>query len=143
MIPIFNILAKKKRTVTLVSISLLILTILVILSIEKKENNDLFTDNYFPYIRVMIQNGCGFTGVANNVRNSVSDMNIDVVEVGNARQFIYNETLIVVKHNDEQDLKRLQNMTGIKNVIYAINENYFVPFIIIAGRDYQTYFPQK
>ena len=141
--PIFNILARNKRIVLLVGSAVLILAILIIINIERKDNNDLYTDSYIPYIRVMVQNGCGFTGVANNVRNSMSEMNINVVEVGNARQFIYDETIIVVKQNDEQDLKRLQSVTGIKNVIYALNDNYFVPFIIVAGRDYQNYFPQK
>ena len=107
---------------------------------ENNKKTDDSIDKYFPAIKVIVQNGCGFAGVANNVKNSLSNHNIDVISVNNARKFVYDDTLIVVKHNDEDDLKRLKSTTGIENVIYAINENYLVPFIIIAGKDYQKYF---
>ncbi|MCL2065245.1 MAG: LytR C-terminal domain-containing protein [Candidatus Cloacimonetes bacterium] len=107
---------------------------------DRRETESYLSESDFPSIRIMIQNGCGFVGVAQNVRNAVSQKNIDVVGVSNSRKFIYNETIIIVKHDDEIDLQRLKNMTGIENVIYAVNENYFVPFIIIAGRDYQRFF---
>jgi hypothetical protein len=102
----------------------------------------LFDETQFPAIQVLIYNGCGFTGVANNVRAYISrnNLNINVVGIGNTRRFVYEESLIVVKHYDRLDLRRLQSMTGIQNVAFAINENYIAPFIIIAGRDYQTFF---
>ena len=101
---------------------------------------DEWDERYLPAIRVVVHNGCGFVGVANNVRHSLFGKNIDVVGVGNTRRFIYDETIIVVKHGDEMELRRLKRMTGIENVIYAVNENFFVPFIIIAGRDYRRFF---
>jgi glutamate dehydrogenase/leucine dehydrogenase len=105
---------------------------------QKVEEEEL--ERYFPSIKIMVQNGCGYAGVANNVRRFLHDKNVDVVRVSNAQRFIYDETIIVVKHNDDEELKRLQKITGINNVIYAVNEQYFVPYIIIAGRDYQKYF---
>jgi hypothetical protein len=109
---------------------------------SQKDDNLLSEDNY-PSIKIMVQNGCGFAGVANNVKTSLNDKNIDVIGIGNTRKFIYDETVIVVKQIDEVDLKRLQRMTGIKNIVYSVNENYFVPFIIIAGKEYQRYFKQS
>jgi hypothetical protein len=121
----------------------IILSVIIVVIINKTDENyfeDPFPESDFPSIRIMVHNGCGFTGVAQNIRNSLIGKNIDVVEIGNTRRFIYNETIIVVKHDDPEDLLRLKRMTGIENVIYAVNQNYFVPFIIIAGRDYQKYF---
>lgn len=103
-------------------------------------HQSILSENNYPAIKIMVHNGCGFSGVAGNIRNYLSGKNIEVIGVGNTRKFIYDESVIVVKHDDDVDLKRLQRMTGIENVIYAINNNYFVPFIIIAGKDYQQYF---
>ena len=135
-------MAKSTWLITLIIIIVLSIGLFILLlSIDSKrvEENE-FDERNYPAIRVVVHNGCGYVGVANNVRRYLFDKNIDVVGVGNTRRFIYDETIIVVKHEDDVDLRRLQNMTGIPNVIYAINENYFVPFIIIAGRDYQRYF---
>jgi len=132
-----------KNSYILLSLFFLVLAIgliLLIKSCSKKDANDYLSESNFPSIKIMVQNGCGFNGVAQNVRNSLINKNIDVVGIGNSRKFIYDESLIVVKHDDEVDLRRLKNMTGIENVIYAVDENYFVPFIIVAGKDYQKFF---
>ena len=141
MMPPKNILAQNRLIWLLIVFIVVSMSFyMVINSCEREIEEEVINESDFPSIRIMVQNGCGFIGVAQNVRNAVQQKNIDVVGVGNARKFIYNETVIVVKHDDEVDLKRLQNMTGIENVIYAVNENYFVPFIIIAGRDYNKFF---
>ena len=141
MLPIKNILTQNRVfLVIFVVIILLIVAFFVITNYDKKVYEDPLSESNFPSIKVMVQNGCGFTGVAQNVRNALSEKNIDVVRVGNARQFVYEETIIVVKHDDEIDLQRLINMTGIENVIYAVDKDFTVPFIIVAGRDYQKYF---
>jgi hypothetical protein len=98
------------------------------------------TDELFPAIKIGLVNGCGYQGVAANIADFLDNKNIDVVQVANARKFIYKETIIVVKQDDEVELKRLMTITGIKQVIYSLNETYPVSFLIIAGKDYQTYF---
>ena len=108
--------------------------------IKYKQDHLVFHESNFPAIRVVVYNGCGFVGVASHVREYLSEKNVDVVSVGNTRKFVHKESLIVVKQYDEIDLKRLKRITGIPNVIFAINEDFNVPFIIIAGRDYQRYF---
>lgn len=107
---------------------------------QTEESIEVISEEHYPAIRVYIYNGCGFQGVANRINEYLIDKNIDVVNTRNAQRFVYDESIIVVKHDDKKDLKRLQNMTGIKNVIYAVNSNFDVPFIIIAGKDYEKYF---
>lgn len=96
----------------------------------------------YPAIKIALVNGCGYQGVANNIADALANKNIDVVQVANARKFIYKESIIVVKIMDQNDLNRLKEMTGITQVIYAINQSSPVPFLIIAGKDYQKYFHQ-
>ena len=133
-----------KRTILIVTIASIIISIGIVIFMfryePKKVVDDILDEAYMPAIRIVVHNGSGFRGVANNIRQSVFGKNIEVVGVGNTRRFIYDETIIVVKHDDETELIRLKRMTGIENVIYAVNTNYYVPFIVIAGRDYQRFF---
>jgi len=107
------------------------------------EDEEEVAERYNPSIKVTVQNGCGFAGVANHVRRFLTDKNVDVIATGNARRYVFDESVIVVKQDEKDDLRRLQKITGIKNVIYAINDNSITPFIIIAGKDYQNYFSFK
>jgi len=118
---------------------LVLISFIFVYSCEKKKKN-IDNEEIYPAIQVIIQNGCGFSGIAFNLKNSLHEMNIDVVDIGNTSKFIYDETLIVVKHNDPEDLQRLKKITQIENVVYALNDEYLVPFIIITGKDYQKYF---
>ena len=133
-----------KRIILIVIIASILVSIGIVVFMSgyesKKVVDDILDEAYMPAIRIYVHNGSGFRGVANNVRQSVFGKNIEVVGVGNTRKFIYDETVIVVKHDDETELIRLKRMTGVENVIYAVNSNYYVPFIIIAGRDYQRFF---
>ena len=135
-------MTKRKWIIIIILASVVsVSTLFLLLNVGKRKIvSDLLDENNYPAIKIIVQNGSGFSGVANNVKDNLFGKNIEVVGVGNARKFVYDETIIIVKHGDNIDLKRIQNMTGIENVIYAVNENYFVPFIIVAGRDYQKYF---
>ena len=135
-----NWFSVKYAIIVLITFVILGLSAFFILNRKIEENDGLLSEDNYPSIKIMVYNGCGFTGVANNVKNYLQSKNIDVVSTRNTQKFVYDETLIVVKKNDEIDLKRLQKMTGIENVIYATNDNFDVPFVIIAGKDYQKYF---
>ena len=132
---------RKWLVIIIISVVVSIGLFVVFINIEHQQYvEDEFDERYLLAIRVVVHNGTGFRGVANEVRQSLFGKNIEVVGVGNTRRFVYDETIIVVKHDNELELRRLKRMTGIENVIYAVNENYYVPFIIIAGRDYQRFF---
>ncbi|MBP7562312.1 MAG: LytR C-terminal domain-containing protein [Candidatus Cloacimonetes bacterium] len=128
---------------------LIIISILIILGCglyfyfviypKMKDKTD-HTEEQYPAIKIGLVNGCGYQGVAGNIAEAMTDKNIDVVQISNARKFIYKESVIVVKIDDKNELERLKKMTGITHVIYALNDTYPVPFLIIAGKDYQTYF---
>ena len=135
-----NWFSVKSAIIILLTLVILGLSVYFILNRKIEEKDGLLSEDNYPSIKIMVYNGCGFSGVANNVKNYLQTKNIDVVNTRNTQRFVYDETLIVVKKNDEIDLKRLQKMTGIEHVIYATNDNFDVPFIIIAGKDYQKYF---
>jgi len=98
-----------------------------------------------PIIKVSVLNGCKFPLIAREVKDLLLDKyseNIDVISWGNVRRrlFIYNQSIIVVKHKDERKLEFLKKITGIKRRIYACDENSLEDFQIILGKDYKKYF---
>ena len=103
--------------------------------------NDEFEDydNTLPAIRIRILNGCGFKGAAAEMRNHLSQYNVDIVGIGNADRFVYDKTIIVVKQDDHQDLERLMRYTDIDRRVYALSDDSVESFQIIVGRDYLTY----
>ncbi len=91
-----------------------------------------------PAIKVIITNGCGYENLATDYSNYIGTKNVDVVKLTDTKP-IYDKSIIVMLKDDEQDLQRLQKISGIQLFTKAINENADAQFIIILGRDYSEY----
>ncbi|MBW6515676.1 MAG: LytR C-terminal domain-containing protein [Candidatus Cloacimonetes bacterium] len=109
-----------------------------IMLIACKEQDSDFRD-LSPAIRVRVLNGCGYRNAASDFGNYLIRYNIDVIGVGNVDKFIYDKSIIVVKHDDPQDLKRLMKYTGITRRVFALDDHAVESFQIIAGRDFREY----
>lgn len=96
-----------------------------------------------PAIKVIVSNGCGYEQLASLYAEYIGQMNVDVVKLSDTRRPIYDTSIIVMHHDDEEDLRRLQAMTGITLYTKAIREAPEAPFTIILGRDYQKYMKKK
>lgn len=92
-----------------------------------------------PALKVVISNGCGIEKLAADYRDYIREKNIDVLNLTSTPLPIYNKSLIVVKHGDEQDLLRLQKMTGIQRFTMAVDPDYEAPFVIILGADFEDF----
>ena len=96
-----------------------------------------------PAIKVIVSNGCGYESLATDYAEFISRLNIEVVKLTDTPKPIYDKSIIVVRKQDNQDLKRLQAMTGIQRFTLAINDASEAPFIIILGRDYQQFMKEN
>jgi len=92
-----------------------------------------------PAIKVVVTNGCGIDRLATDYAQSINNLNIEVVALNDTRRPIYDKSVIVVRNGDMQDLKRLQEMTGIERYTIAMVENYHAEFEIIIGRDFDAF----
>ena len=92
-----------------------------------------------PAIKVVISNGCGYIDLAQDYASYIKDRNIEVVRTTSTSKPKYDVSLIVNKRGDEQDLHRLQAMTGIQRFTVATNPDFDAPFLIILGRDYDQF----
>jgi hypothetical protein len=96
-------------------------------------------ESALPAIKVVVKNGCGVERLATDYAGYIQNQNIDVVSLGDVPHPVYNKSLIEVKHNDRQDLQRLQKMTGITRYALAEDTGAEAPFVIILGADYEEY----
>jgi hypothetical protein len=106
---------------------------------DKAGDNDKDQEHKLPAIKLVLTNGCGFEGVANDFGDFLADKNVDIVSVGNTRLPINDKTYIVNRKGDIEDLQRLHRMTGIDRWTEARNENALAEFEIIIGKDYEEY----
>ena len=96
-------------------------------------------EDKLPAVKVVVLNGCGFVGLASEYAQFIQDQNIDVMSLGDTPKPIYDKSIIVVRKGDEQDLKRLQKMTGIQRYTVAKTSYHNADFEIIIGRDFDLY----
>ena len=97
------------------------------------------SESSMPAIKVVLSNGCGYENLAQEYASHIKGKNIEVVRLTGTAKPIYDVSLIVNKKGDEQDLRRLQAMTGIQRNTVATNPDFDAPFLIILGRDYEEF----
>ena len=103
---------------------------------SEKHKNDVPP---LPAIKITLTNGCGYEGLAKEFSKFLEDKNVDIVTTGNSLRPIYDKTIIVVRKGDNEDLKRLQQITGISRYTMALSESAPADFEIIIGKDYEAY----
>ncbi len=112
---------------------------LVVIPPRMKAKEAAEVEKNLPPIQIELLNGCGVPDVARKVRDRLLDHNIDVIRFGNAKKYIYNKSIIVVRKDHKDDLERLKANTGIDQVVYALDEMAETPFQIIIGDDYKRF----
>ena len=123
-----------------------IATIIILIFFIKKQfsnpqNNDAkytsLNKDFVVKAEIEILNGCGKSGIANLYSNYIRKNNFDVIEIKNADNFNYENTLILI-HNSfkENEAIELANLLKInKNNIKFNNDNIW-DLSIIIGKDY-------
>jgi len=121
----------------LVLTSAVVIMLVVFLRSADDYNRDM--EAGLPAIKVVVTNGCGIDRLASEYAQSIDKLNIEVVALGDTQRPVFDKSIIVVRNGDMQDLKRLQDMTGIKRHTIALDRNYQAEFEIIIGRDFDDY----
>ncbi len=101
-------------------------------TVVEEDESDLL-----PPVQIKILNGCGIPGAANLIADALYYENIVVTSTGNANSFNYNKSIIIVKKDIPEDLKRLRKMTTIDEYTLAVTERTTAPFYVIVGKDYE------
>ncbi len=94
-------------------------------------------------IQLEVMNGCGISGIAENLTNYLRQKNFDVVQVGNYSSYDIDNTLVVDRTGNRDNAIKVAEALGIdsKNVIQQINNDYFLDVSLIIGKDFNRLKP--
>lgn len=89
-------------------------------------------------ISVAVRNGAGIAGVANDAATRLRAGRYNVADVGNMNQFVYDETLVVYKGENERLAQMVLDTIGQGRVLhyrgmYAFNTDV----LVVVGKDWQ------
>jgi hypothetical protein len=94
-------------------------------------------------VKVEVLNGCGVAGLAKQVTDFLRLKGFDVVDMGNAENFEFPETLVVDRVGDIASAWRVARAMGVNTVIQQKDEDLLLDVTLILGRDYHQLVPLK
>ncbi|MCG2675622.1 LCP family protein [bacterium] len=93
-------------------------------------------------IRVEILNGCGRAGIAFQLARDLRKEGLDVVNIGNARNFKYQKTLILNRSGKKGTAKRISEIMDCGEPQDSIEKKALVDVTVIIGKDYLEHYLQ-
>ena len=86
-------------------------------------------------VRVEVLNGCGKAGLAKEVTDFLRIKGFDVVNMGNAENFEFPETIVVDRVGEMSYAWKVARAVGVDNVIQQKDEDLFLEVTLILGKD--------
>jgi len=125
----------------LFSIVVAIIVIYYIKNSNIQNQTDSITElRHSDYIRAEMEvlNGCGESGVANLFTKFLRSEGYDVIEIKNADNFQYKETIILF-HNEkaQEEAEILSAILNVKQSNIKFNKNSVWDLSVIIGTDYK------
>ncbi len=89
-------------------------------------------------VSVAVRNGAGISGVANDAAARLRAGRYNVADVGNMNQFVYDETLVVYKDEDEPLAQMVLDTIGQGRVLHYRGMYAFdTDVLVVVGKDWQ------
>jgi len=85
---------------------------------------------------VEVLNGCGRKGIGERATEILNDKGFDVMFVGNADDFGYEETLVVDRIGDPSKAVAIGEALGAGRVVCQTNTSSYVEVTVILGKDF-------
>jgi len=148
MSPFKNNLSTVKLTNMVIITSVIVLLGIVLGNMIFKRTNKALQQEPAPElsVKVSVINGCGYKGIAREVKQILVDKynkNIDVIEWRNGKKFIWDKTVLVMVKNDTLKLNYMKDLTGIDRRLVALDDDAQEDVQIILGKDYHKYFKKE
>ena len=105
---------------------------------------NVYVEHTNQSIEVEVLNGCGVPYLAAQTTDYLRSKHFDVVFSGNARNQQYQHTMILLRNEKIESLKKITDSFGIelddsKHVIILPNESLCLDVTVILGEDYRTF----
>ncbi|MDP2233250.1 MAG: LytR C-terminal domain-containing protein [Actinomycetota bacterium] len=89
-------------------------------------------------VTVAIRNGAGVGGIAADAAGRLTPKGFRITEMGNANQFVYEETLVVYKEGGEAKANLVRESLGMGKVIPSRGMYSFsADVLVVVGRDWK------
>jgi len=90
-------------------------------------------------LSVTVRNGAGIEGSASATAAILSGLGYSLGEVGNANQFVYEETLVVYKENKAAAEQVVADLPKAKAVASRGMYEFSTDLLVVVGKDYATW----
>ena len=89
-------------------------------------------------IQVEVLNGCGISGAATTMTNSLRRYGFDVVEIGNFDHFDVEKTLVISRNGDMASARQVARALGISEdqILREESPDFYLDLTIVIGTDY-------
>jgi hypothetical protein len=100
-------------------------------------------DSTTSKIKVEVLNGCGKSGVAEQLTDHLRAKGFDVVRLGNYRSFEIENSILISRNEKIKNAEKVAMSVGLDNeyVIQQINPQYLLDVTFILGKDYNNFIP--
>ena len=131
----------KNTLLYLFSIVLIIMAVYYIKNSFKSKNIDVVTElSHSNYVRAEIEvlNGCGESGIANLFTKFLRSEGYDVIDIRNADNFKYKNSVILFHKVDTEDkAKELSKVLNISKDNIKFSNSSIWDISLIIGKDYK------
>lgn len=87
------------------------------------------------YFQMEVLNGTGRTGLAIKTAMELRKAGVDVLIVGDAEHYRFDESILVDRRGDPELMKRLSRLTGCRRIILQVQGEPLVDVTFVLGRD--------
>ena len=111
----------------------------------EKDEYDPSKDSTASKIRIEVLNGCGVSGVAEKLTDSLRAKGFDVVRLGNYRTFEIANTILIDRNANIVNAEKVAMAVGLnsESIIQQVNPEYLLDVTFILGKDYKKLIPLK
>lgn len=108
-------------------------------------SDELLIDTTKARIQVEVLNGCGVSGIAENLTDYLRENYIDVVNLGNYRSFEIENSIIISRNDKIINAEKIAALVGLDEniIIQQTNPDYLLDVTFILGKDYRNLIPLK
>lgn len=108
-------------------------------------SDELLIDTTKARIQVEVLNGCGVSGIAENLTDYLRENYIDVVNLGNYRSFEIENSIIISRNDKIINAEKIAALVGLdeNSIIQQTNPDYLLDVTFILGKDYRNLIPLK
>ena len=105
---------------------------------------NIYVEHPNQNIEVEVLNGCGVPFLAAKTTDFLRSKHFDVVFSGDAKNQVYQHTMILQRNEKIESLKKITDSFGVelddsKHVIILPNESLCLDVTVILGEDYRTF----